>query len=270
MADRVALEARRAERLLLLEQARVALEDAGHAVQVGGEGGVGELRLDAGEVRLERRDVRAGVADRLAHGARVAGDELREVGDDRPAAQAPPRRRRVVAAGEEAQQGGLAGAVRADQADPGAGRKVEVEASMRSRTRCRPTARALPPPQRKGRPKTAAPKARADGKKSAALLLTPPARSSSRARNPPPPAEERGTQGPSSTAPAPLRRAAPRARERHARVDRGGNHWFAHSSAAPLSSQIVESTLFGSEFAEISSQTVPYAVPVQVVGGYCR
>src|SRR6185295_12831629 len=71
VADRVALEARGAERLLLLEQARVALEDARHPVEVGREARVGELRLDAGEVGLERGDVRPGVADRLAHGALV-------------------------------------------------------------------------------------------------------------------------------------------------------------------------------------------------------
>ena len=128
MADRVALEARRAERLLLLEQARVALEDAGHAVEVARERRVGELRLDAGEVGLERRDVRAGVADRLAYRALVAGDELGEVGDDRAAPQGDRARVGRVGAGEQAQQRRLPGAVRADQADPGAGRKVEVEA----------------------------------------------------------------------------------------------------------------------------------------------
>src|SRR5215470_13273357 len=41
---------------------------------------------------------------------------------------------------------------------------------------------------------------------------------------------------------------------------------FAHSSAAPLSWQIVESTLFGSDPAEISSQIVPYPVELKFVG----
>ena len=87
MADRVALEAGGAERLALLEQPRLVLEDAGHAAEVGGERGVGELGLDPREVGLERGDVGPRVADRLADGALVAGDELREVGDDRAAAQ---------------------------------------------------------------------------------------------------------------------------------------------------------------------------------------
>jgi len=128
MADRVAFEARRAERLLLLEQLRVALEHAGHAVEVAREGRVGELRLDAGEVGLERRDVRPGVADRLAHGALVAGDQLGEVGDDRPAAQGDRARVGLVGARQQAQQGRLPRAVGADQPDAAAGRQVEVEA----------------------------------------------------------------------------------------------------------------------------------------------
>ena len=70
VADRVALEARRAERLALLEQPRMVLEDAGHAAEVGGERGVGELGLDARRGRPRARRRRA--ARRGSSGGRCA------------------------------------------------------------------------------------------------------------------------------------------------------------------------------------------------------
>ena len=127
VADRVALEALGAERLALLEQARVALEHALHPVEVARERGVRELLLAAGEVGLERGEVRPRVADRPAHRALVARDELREMGDDRAAAQGHRAGVGLVGSREQAQQRRLARAVRADQADAGAGGKLEVE-----------------------------------------------------------------------------------------------------------------------------------------------
>ena len=104
--------------------------------QVGGERGVGELRLDAGEVGLERGDVGPRVADRLADGALVAGDELREVGDDRAAPQRDRagvgrrRRRRACRSSVD-----LPAAVGADQPDPRAGR---ADRGRGRRGSCRP------------------------------------------------------------------------------------------------------------------------------------
>src|SRR4051812_20480641 len=128
MADRVALEAVGPGRLPLLEQARVALEHALHPVEVARERGVRELRLAAREVGLERREVRPGVADRPAHAALVAADQLREVRDDRAAAQGHRAGVGLVASREQAQERRLAGAVGADQPDAGAGGQLEVEA----------------------------------------------------------------------------------------------------------------------------------------------
>jgi hypothetical protein len=127
VADRFALDPVGPERLALLEHARLALEHALHAVEVGGERGIGELRLDAREVGLHGGEVRPRGADRLADGALVAGHELREVGDDRAAAQGDGAGVGLVAAREQAQERGLPRPVRADQADPRSGRQLEVE-----------------------------------------------------------------------------------------------------------------------------------------------
>jgi hypothetical protein len=127
VADRVALEAVGAERLAALEQRRLALDDARHAVEVRGQRRVGELRLDPRQVALERRELGARVADRLAHGARVARDELRQVRDDRAAAERDGARVGLVRARQHAEQRRLARAVGADQADPRPGRQLQVE-----------------------------------------------------------------------------------------------------------------------------------------------
>jgi hypothetical protein len=122
-----ASEAVGAERLAALEQRRLALEHARHAAEVLAQRGVGELVLGALQVALERGELGAGVADRLAHAALVAGDQLRQVRDDRAAAQGDRTRVGLVGARQQPQQRRLPRPVCADQAHACAGREVEVE-----------------------------------------------------------------------------------------------------------------------------------------------
>ena len=111
-----------------LDQRGLALEDAPHAVEVGHQRGVGELRLDAGELLLERGDLGPRGGQDLAHGALVAVHQLVQVGDAGAAAQRHRARVGVLVAGQHRQQRRLAGAVGADQADAGARTELEVGA----------------------------------------------------------------------------------------------------------------------------------------------
>ena len=62
-----------------LDQRRLALEHAAHAVEVGDQRGVGELGLDARQLLLEGGGLGPRRGQDLAHGALVAGHQLVQV-----------------------------------------------------------------------------------------------------------------------------------------------------------------------------------------------
>jgi hypothetical protein len=97
-----------------LDQRRLALEHARHAVEVAGQLRVGELRLDASELVLERRALGARRGEDLAHRAVLAGDELVQVGDDGALAQRHRSGVGRVVAGGQAQDRRLAGTIGPD------------------------------------------------------------------------------------------------------------------------------------------------------------
>ena len=111
-----------------LDQRGLALEHAAHAVEVGDQRRVGELRLDAGQLLLERGGLGPRGGQDLAHRALVAVHQLVQVGDAGAAAQRHRAGVGVLVAGQHRQQRRLARAVGADQADARARAELEVGA----------------------------------------------------------------------------------------------------------------------------------------------
>ena len=111
-----------------LDERGLALEHAPHAVEVGDERGIGELRLDARELLLHGGGLGPRGGQDLAHRALLAVDELVQVGDAGAAAQGDRAGVGMLLAGEHPQQRRLAGAVGADQADARPRTELEVRA----------------------------------------------------------------------------------------------------------------------------------------------
>ena len=112
------------------QDALVVRERAGHPVQVGRQRRVGEARLRGVQVGLQRRQLGAGVAHGRQRVALVAVDDLRQVGEDEPAAARDRAGVRVVEPGEDPHQRRLPAAVGAEDADPRARLDVEIHAAQ--------------------------------------------------------------------------------------------------------------------------------------------
>jgi hypothetical protein len=107
----------RLEAIKALESLRVALHDAVEYVGVIENGGVGHALLELAEVTVDGGEL---VVDGEHFGDDDAGSEvgvLGEIADVEVAATVEDAVINVVLDGEELEEGGLAGAVRADEAD---------------------------------------------------------------------------------------------------------------------------------------------------------
>ena len=111
----------------LVDQGHLALQQPRHAAQVVGQRRIGQRLLDLGQLRLQGGGGRDGGAHRVQRRAVVAGDELGQVGQRRALADRQRARVGRLDARQQAQDGGLARAVGADEAHAGARADLEVE-----------------------------------------------------------------------------------------------------------------------------------------------
>ena len=138
MPSHRAVEGVAAELVVLLDQALLADADRPlHHRHIRDRLGAAQPDRALLELALDPGDVGARCVADLDRRARVGADELGEVGGDHPAPAHRPAGVGLVEAGEDPKEGGLAGAVLADDADPGPLGHLEVEA--RARFGCRTT-----------------------------------------------------------------------------------------------------------------------------------